>query len=421
MKKSRVILALALAVVFIITCMNVPTFSWFTRPKSQAGEDFVLKSKNEYTAYNGKNVTISTTKSTDGGVNYDTTTANYSGTNINPHTRNYFCTTITNNSGKDQNVSLYASKLSIPTTTTNGTLALGVNGPTRNYRDYTALAKGSLKTTGDVMRVYFENNYDVEGWQDKDKWYYICWNDDPDTNSPSLDGTGSNGNYYQMTKIDSNHYYADIPKTATHAFFAVQDWGTNDNGNPKWSQRSQTLWNLASDGLSQTKSVVFKITSDYDNGNHVVKVCSGADFIGACINSYYSTISVPMNSTFNAALSSGEYIGKLNYYSGDKSIFDVNETTGVITPKAAGEAILYTKATGTSYGDFVEVQTIVKVTAGSNYEFNDVPIVRNILIPSDKGDDENNPKNEVKVYWYVINNSNSNALTYTIDDIYLGL
>ena len=425
MKKSKVILAIALAVVFIITCMNVPTFSWFTRPQSKKGESMVLQSKNEYTAYNGKGIEIITAKSND-GVNYNTTTTDYSGTNINLRSRNYFCTTITNKSGTDQNVSLYASKLSIPTASTNGTLALGVNGPTRSYRNYTALAKGSIKTTGDVMRIYFEKDNSVDGWGGTD--FYICWNEDPDTNSPSLDAHGSNGIYYKLQwvgdKNHPNHYYADIPKTATHAFFAVENWGTNDNGKEKWSQRSQTLWNLAKDGQSQTQSKLYKITNKMDNGNYLVDTSSnGAPYSvdGACINTYYSTISVAVGGgTFPAALASGEYIGKLSYRSDDTSIFTV-DNNGNITPQKEGESILYTKATGASFGDSVEVETVVKVTAGSNYEFNDVPIVKNILIPGAVGNDETNPANVVKVYWYVINNSETKKLTYTIDKLYLGL
>lgn len=419
MKKSKMILAIALAVVFIITCMNVPTFSWFTRPYSQAGSSIVLNSKNTYTAYNGRNVTMSTVKSSD-GVTYNTAaTTNYSGTGINPHNRNYFCTTITNNSGTDQNVSLYASRLSIPTTTSNGTLALGVNGPTRNYRDYTALAKDSLKTSRNYVRVYFENDYNVTGWTDKDKWYYICWNDDPDTASESLDSTGSNGNYYLMKKIKDKYYYADIPATATHAFFAVQDWGTNDNGNPNWGQRTQTLWNLGRSGLSPTKSVLYKLTSNYSGSNPEVELITTIH--GANISGYYSTISVAKNSTFRAQLTTGEAIGTITYWSGDKNVFTVEETTGKITAVGEGEAILYTKSEGPSYGDTLQVETVVKVTSSSNYEFNDVPIVRNIKIPGSIGTDENNPANVVKVYWYVINNSDYNKLNYTIDSIYLGL
>ena len=421
MKKSKIILAIALAVVFIITCISAPTFSWFTRPQSWAGKDMVLNSKNTYTAYNGKNVTISTKESTDDGVTYTKATTSYSGTEISPQKRKYFCTTITNNSGSNQNVSLYASTLSIPTATSNGTLALGVNGPTRSYRDYTSLATSSLKVSNDVMRIYFEKDNSVNGWNGTE--FYICWNDDPDTNRESLDSTGSNGNYYKLQWVggsNPNQYYADIPKTATHAFFAVENWGTNDNGQPKWSQRSQTLWNLASDGQSQTSSKLYKITSDTNNGNTIVHT-PPYDVHGACINTYYSTISVATGNTFNAKLTSSEAIGNIRYESGDRSVFTVNETTGVITPVAAGEAILYTKSTGPSYNDTVQVETTVRVTTGSNYEFNDVPIVRNIQIPADAGSDENDPKNVVNVYWYVVNNSNSNKLTYTIDKIYLGL
>lgn len=424
MKKSKVILAIALAVVFIITCMNVPTFSWFTRPKSQAGEQMVLEKKNAYTAYNGKEVTISTALSSDGGVTYNTATTNYSGAAIAPHSRNYFCTTITNNSKTEQNVSLYASKLSIPTTSTNGTLALGVNGPTRNYRDYTALAKGSLKTSGDVMRIYFEKDNSVDGWSGND--FYICWNEDTETNQERLGSRGEYGTYYKLTWVgDSRHpnqYYADIPKTATHAFFAVENWGLNGNdGKENWSQRTQELCNLAQDGQTQTSSKLFKITSDMNNGNRLVHTPPySAD--GACINTYYSTISLAKNNTFDATLDKGEYIGDhLEYYSGDDSVFTVNKTSGQIKAIGEGEAILYTKAIGASFGDTVQVETVVKVTASNNYEFNDVPIVRNIKIPAEAGDDENNPKNIVKVYWYVINNSDTKKLSYTIDNIYLGL
>ena len=424
MKKSKVILAIALAVVLIITCMNVPTFSWFTRPRSKKGNDMVLVNKNKYSAYNGKSVGFSTTQSDD-GVNYNKSTTNYSGTNINPHSRNYFCTTITNNSGVDQNVSLYASKLSIPTASSNGTLALGVNGPTRNYRDYTALAKQSVKTNRDYMRIYFEKDNSVSGWDGSE--FYICWNEDPDTGRESLDSTGSNGTYTEMYWVGTgtgdhyNQYFADIPKTATHAFFAVKDWGTNNNGQPNWGMRSQTLWDLSKDGQSQTKSVLFKLTNKYSGSNPTVEANTG--ITGAGINSYYSNITVAKTAgTFNAALSSGEYLGNIEYYSGDESVFTVNKTSGVITPKAEGEAILYTKAIGKSYGDFIQVETFVRVTSNAtNYEYNDVPIVRNILIPGAAGDDTENPKNVVKIYWYVINNSDTKKLNYTIDTIYLGL
>lgn len=422
MKKSKIILAIALAIAIIVTCICVPTFSWFTRPHSLSGDKMMLENKNAYTAYNGKNVTI-VTKSSDTGVTSPdsyttvcTNSASLSGSGISTYHRKYFCTTITNSSATDQNVSLYARTLSIPTSS-NGTLALGVNGPTRNYRDYSALATPSTKTTQNSMRIYFEKDNNVSGWNGTE--FYICWNESSDTSHATLGDKGQNGTYYKLTHVggnsNPNQYYADIPKTATHAFFCVENWGTNNNGNPNWGQRSQELINLPSDGQTQTSSKLFKITSTTSYNNHVVQKYD--NITGNCINTYYDTIFVAYGNTFNAALSSGEYIGTLRYYSSNENVFTVNETSGVITPVAAGEATLRTKSTDGSYPDEQQVETTVKVTADANYVFNDVPIVHNIKIP---GSTDNNA-NVVKVYWYVMNNSTSTSLRYTIDEVYVGL
>lgn len=436
MKKSKIILALVLAIVFIILCVNVPTFSWFSRPHSQSGEQMVLTSDNQYTAYNGKNVTISTKSSTTGRTgSYTesvTNSAGLSGSGITTHNRKYFCTTISNTASGavEQNVSLYANTLSIPTGATdgaNGTLALGVNGPTRSYRDYSSLATKTSFSIRDAMRVYFQKpKYNTpSGWTGTE--FYICWNEDTNTNIESLDSTGSNGTYYKMTycgeKDDYYNYYVDIPKTATHAFFACENWGTNgDNGQPNYAQRTQTLWNLGGDGQTQLQSKVYQLTTTVSGGNTTVHT-PPYSVTGACINNYYNTIFVTTGSTFNAALSNttniplrtdytANYIGSLEYYSGDTSVFTVDKTTGVITPVGAGEAKLYTKAVGSSYSDSQQVETTVKVTAANDYVFNDVPIVRNLKIPAGES---------VDVYWYVINNSETTALRYTIDSLYIGM
>ena len=449
MKKSKVILAIALAVILLVTLMNVPTFSWFTRPQpsatdlnsnssAQSGEELKLVTKNSYKQYNGRGVTAVTKSSTTGQAaptdTYTTTCStsaslSASSTAIPVFNHKYFCTTITNSSGTEQNVSLYAHTLSIPTAN-NGSLAIGVNGPTRSYHDYSTLAADTNDALRNDMRIYFQKPKSApDGWAGTE--FYICWNEDTNTNHESLDSTGSNGTYYKMIYCgeSSSHYnyYADIPMTATHAFFACENWGTNNNGQPNWKQRTQTLWNLYGDGQRQTQSKVYQLTSTVTNGNTQVHT-PPYDVNGACINHYYSSIFVKTGSTFNASLSntnniptrdgySANYIGTLKYYSGDTSVFTVNETTGVITPVAAGEATLYTKAIGGSYSDEQQVETTVKVTATANYIFNDVPIVHNIKIPAST---ENNA-NVVKVYWYVINNSTTTGLRYTIDEIYVGL
>ena len=427
MKKSKLILAIVLAVVLLITILSAPTFSWFSRPKSQTGANMMLESKGTYTGYSGKGVTIATYPSSN-GFDYSTdATTDYDGSGISSHNRKYFCTSITNGSGAEQNVSLYANTLSIPTSN-NGTLALGVNGPTRSYHDYSDLAKRTTDANRDLMRIYFEKDNNVSGWNGTE--FYICWNEDPDTSHAKLGSDGSSGTYYKMTWVgdnnngNSNRYYADIPKTATHAFFAVENWGTNDNGKPNYWQRSQELYNLAQDGQTKTQSQIFKITNTNTGGNAKVTHSAVDGSGGACINHYYDTVFVAMGNTYNASLSNTDtahipvrsgynknFTGTLHYYSGNPSVFTVNESTGVITPVAAGTATLYTKSVG-YYTDTQQVETTVTVTSDANYVFNDVPIVRNVLVPAGES---------VDVYWYVINNSETTALSYTIDSLYLGM
>ncbi|WP_407386281.1 hypothetical protein [Ruminococcus sp.] len=424
MKKSKVVLAIVLAVVLLITLWNVPTFSWFSRPHSQNGAKTVLGGENgaySINAYNGYGVSLATYSSNDGVTYSDSTTTNYSGSNIPNNNRKYFKTTLTNNSGSVQNVSLYARTLSIPTAN-NGTLALGVNGPTRSYRDYSALARPTTYADRDVMRIYFEKDNNVTGWNGTE--FYICWNESSNLNNETLGSKGENGTYYKLTHVggsnNPNQYYADIPKTATHAFFCVENWGTNNNGEPNYWQRSQELCNLALDGQTKTVSKLFKITDTNSNGN--ATVVKYDNITGNCINHYYKDIFVATGNTFDAALSNTTNIplrtdyttnyigGSLEYYSGDTSVFTVNKTTGVITPVGAGEATLYTKSVSGSYPDEQQVESTVHVTSDSNYVFHDVPIVKNIRMAAAE---------TVDVYWYVINNSPTTALTYTIDEVYI--
>lgn len=443
MKKSKIIFALVLAIVFIILCVNVPTFSWFSRPQRQSGEQMVLSSDNLYKAYNGESVTISTMSSTTGRTgSYTTSVENsegLSGSGITTHNRKYFCSTVTNGSGAEQNVSLYANTLSIPTGATggaNGTLALGVNGPTRSYRDYSSLSTQTSLSTRDAMRIYFQKpKYNTpSGWTGTE--FYICWNEDTNTGIESLNALGSNGTYYKMTycgeKDNYYNYYADIPKTATHAFFACENWAEgkqqSDLTADNWKKRTQTLWNLGGDGQTQLQSKVYQLTSTVTNGNTQVHT-PPYSVTGACINNYYNTIFVTTGSNFDATLSNttniplrtdytANYIGSLEYYSSDDSVFKIyndssnGHTKGVIYPQGAGEAKLYTKAVGSSYSDSQQVETTVKVTAANDYVFNDVPIVRNLKIPAGES---------VDVYWYVINNSETTALRYTIDSLYIGM
>ena len=99
------------------------------------------------------------------------------------------------------------------------------------------------------------------------------------------------------------------------------------------------------------------------------------------------------------------------------------DSKGIIRTVGIGKATLYTKVTGPSYGDIMQVETEVTVAATGNPVYKDVPIVKNIKIPAyNSSDTSDNPAHEVKIYWYVVNNTTAGtALNYTIDNIYLGL
>lgn len=61
-------------------------------------------------------------------------------------------------------------------------------------------------------------------------------------------------------------------KLATNAFFAVENWGTNNNGNPNYAQRTVLLTNLSGDGVSETTGQVYKLKNEQDSGTQNQKV-----------------------------------------------------------------------------------------------------------------------------------------------------
>ena len=158
--------------------------------------------------------------------------------------------------------------------------------------------------------------------------------------------------------------------------------------------------------------------TDYSN----VKIGEHQHVDGANIVEYYSTITVTNGSFFDAGIEYPQKIGDVEYYSSDESVFTV-DGKGIIRTVGIGEATLYTKVTGPSYGDSMQVETEVTVAATGNQVYKDVPIVKNIWIPAyNASDTSDDPAHDVKIYWYVVNNTTAGtALNYTIDNIYLGL
>ena len=410
MKKSKVLLAAALAFVILITVINVPTFSWFTRPQTQSGNTFVLgNGANQYNTYTGSGVTITNTKmSNDDGVTFNVATSSggFSGTDLSPYTRDYYCTTIHNGSATEQNVSLYASTL----TSNIVQFALGVNGPTRTYRDYTFLSAGtSSKATGDTMRVYFKrptDNY-VNGVNWHTGSYYVHW---------WINGVATtSANWVQLTDCSSSHdqYFVDIPKNAQYMYFYTND---SQSGSNRTEQVTIADWSQ-----SQTDCQIFVAYNNTNGLEHShIQLGNHYHVDGANIIEYYDTISIVNGSFYDASLSYPQILGNVTYSSSDSNIFTV-DGNGKITTHGTGEATLTTTSTGQAYSDTMSKTTTVTVTATGNQEYHDVPIVKNMKIPAyDENDKSADPPFDIKVYWYVINNSNGTNLTYSIDSIYLG-
>ncbi len=416
MKKSKIILAVVLAAVLLVTSISVPTFSWFTRPKTynQSGVvngDALAYDRSDLGVYNANGLTVSTKISSD-GYTYGNTVTNYSGSDLGYNGRNYFRTTITNNTQQPQNVSLYISTLSF-NSTNNGSLCIGVNGPTRNYRQYDTIDALPDKTDRNWKRIYFQPKVE------KDKTWNVSSENDLEVFYGSND-TSVQANLHWLGWYDGlPTYYADVYADADNLYFHIK----NTNEGYKRTQEFQDLMGYEHEHeFSMANCSLFTFIEEGNGyrqneyGNFEIschKVHNGVN-----IRKYYKSLIIPTGETFDASLISGTDYGgsSIRYYTSDPSVFTVTESGGVITPIAAGKAKLYSKAWGQSYGsnNNMQMETEVTVVAGS-YSYTDLPIVKNIYVPADEGN------NSVDIDWYAMNVSSTNYLSYTIDDIYLGL
>ena len=414
MKKSKVILAIVLAVVLLITVISAPTFSWFTRStadRTHEGNSMVLKTKNSYKAYNGYNVSLSTSKSTNGGESYTVSCDNTgednakvaSGTISDAGGRDFYCTTITNNSGIEQNVSLYTNNL----TSNSVGFSLGVNGPTRNIRDFTLMSNvATTEANTNSMRVYFQrpsdnyvNNVD---WHTGNYWVH-CWR------------TGETGEWLPMSDTgDHSNYYVDIPSTSTNLYFYIGGYGEDG------SNRTVEV-DLVASYQSQSHSQCYVAYNEtYGEYSHVNIGTYSESSYAPNVITYYDTITIAPGVSFDASLRSGMWTGKrAEYYTDPSTVCSVDSSTGVITALTEGTATLYSKAVGGTYGDSYQVETTITVADSDSNSYTDVPIVRNIKVPADDNSTDT-AENVVKVYWYV-KRTGASSLTYSIDQVYLGM
>ena len=387
-------------------------------------------------AYNAKTVSMSTEVSTD-GENYSAASrsADFSGSNIAKNGRKYYRTTLTNSGTLPQNVSLYISSLSIGEDSL-GKISLGVNDPTRMYKDYFVPAEEAVKSARDTKRIYFQPRYNATDSQ----WQLA----DPDTDIIEVyygkyDASVKKemtylGEFANVCDASDNSTYqtfcADISDNADYLYFKIK--GSNST-----LQKTKIYNNVTSNGCTPASSKVF--TSVDEGGGFKYKQEEGTGYSyrdiqmldagGINIVNAYSELLAKKNDTINASLSSTgdspDYFGgTISYASSNTSKFTVNSSTGVITGVGVGTATLITTVTGTKYNDTLEIRTDVTVSEADAANLTDLTIVKNVQIPgAPKQNDSDETPNVVVIDWYIKNSTTnaSDTLSYTMTGIYLGL
>lgn len=411
MKKSKILAVLSLAVVLCFVCVTTSTFSWFARPQKQRAEKFGWDIN--YDISQGSGITMKTysgTRDTYGVLSYPAETASFSATDLEGYGSKYFRTDIINSGTSAQSVSLYLTNAT--KSSSSGKFFLGVNGPTRTYKEYFNVAAApTVKTASTVNKKHYYvgfatvNNYTASDY--KLHWWNSATQGSGNSNFVALnktasytnnivdikDGSDSNTEYtttYQM-------YYAEIPYDAKNVCVL------NSNGN-----------GMGDVSLSSNNtSLIFH----YNNAHRHKAHNSGAP---AALNTYYSTAETSFNSTDELILSaSGARGGSgVSYSSSKTTVASVNSSSGLITRVGTGSANITVTATGV-YGDKITATCAltVKASTAAATSISDVPIVTNLKI--DRAVDASNPT-KVSVYWYIKNDSPT-ALTYTVDNIYLTL
>lgn len=424
MKKSKIMLAVILAFAVLIAAVCVPSFSWFPRPvmytveegeTTRIGGDSLEYHKN-INMFNAKDVTFSTSSSQD-GITYSGTTTEFDGTNMEPHARKYFRTTISNGSDYPQTVSLYIDTLSFGTIN-NGELCLGVNNPTRNFREYSTMSVTNSKAKTGKKRVYFQPKY-----ADIDNTWNVTYATDLEARYGKYDVSGYTTMGYADPHPSPDHsewsfkvYYADIYSDAEKVQFHIK----NESDSKKYTQVFDYLSTYESNFSGNNCSLFYSKQNNGQNvlngdGNLDVSHSTVAD--GATIMQYYPNLTLGTGTTFSAALTHGrsnDYIGNgISYSSSDDTIFTVDSDGLITVNNKAGTATLTTTVHGNTYGDDFKVETKVTVI-GSSYQKSDLPIVQNIHL---------GPKSTIDIDWYTTNKSTrtNDNLTYEISGIYLGL
>ena len=383
MKKSKFTLVIVLGLVLCLLCGTTTTFSWFNRPDVQKGDS--LSWHGDYNVTNGENITAVTyVASNPDGSEYSAVPFDFkTPTTVPAHETKYFCTEVTNTGAAPQSISLF-----LKNSETN-TLSVGVNSPLRTYRRFTSDSQTTSYVTKTPSNVNKKNLYIATNVDDPTKYTMHTWkNVDTDPTDKELSGyiEGESVNY---DNVDYKISYVTIPMEHDHAKL----W----DGNKTWYGNNLEI-------TDQNNTCVFK--ADTSNTSTTMKQSDPS----AGISSFYSRAEAVVGETFDLGAKAQ---GTVTYTSSNTGVATV-DGKGLVTAKKAGKTTVTVTSTG-AYGDKITAKcelTVSKKPAKSSY----IPIVTNMKI---EGKTDNDPV-VTKVYWYIKNDTASNA-EYSLGDLQISL
>lgn len=383
MKKSKFTLVIVLGLVLCLLCGTTTTFSWFNRPDVQKGDS--LSWRGDYNVTNGENITAVTyVASKPDGSEYNTVPFDFSGsTTVPAHETKYFCTEVKNTGTASQSISLFLNN------SETNKLSVGVNSPLRTYRRFTSDSQTTSYVTKTPSNVNKKNLYIATNVDDPTKYTMHTWkNVDTDPTDKELSGyiEGESVNY---DNVDYKISYVTIPMEHDHARL----W----DGNKTWYGNNLEI-------TDQNNTCVFK--ADTSNTSTTMKQSDPS----AGISSFYSRAEAVVGETFDLGAKAQ---GTVTYTSSNTGVATV-DGKGLVTAKKAGKTTVTVTSTG-AYGDKITAKcelTVSKKPAKSSY----IPIVTNMKI---EGKTDNDPV-VTKVYWYIKNDTASNA-EYSLGDLQISL
>ena len=382
MKKSKFTLVIVLGLVLCLLCGTTTTFSWFNRPGVLQGDS--LSWHGDYNVTNGKDITAVTYAASEADASvYDTTPFDFKTlTTVRAHETRYFCTEVKNMGAAPQSISLFLNN------SETNKLSVGVNSPLRTYRRVTSDSQPSyvVKTSCNVNE---KNLYIATNVPDPTKYTMRTRkNGASDYTDKKLSGyiEGKSGKY------DGKYYkisYVTIPIEHDRARL-----GLGNGSSQEWFGSDLEI-------TDQNNTYVFK-----ENESTIMKQSDKS----AEISKFYSKAETIVGSKFSLSATAK---GKVTYASLNTDVATI-DNNGQVTAKSTGTATIRVTSTGI-YADTITADCTLTVTekpSQSSY----IPIVTNMKI---EGATDSNPA-VTKVYWYIKNDTQSNA-EYLLGDVQISL